>query len=176
MTRLVPLLVVAAFTCVACGDGAVKSISSPTPASATVESSAEGTKQHNVTGTIVSAEKPVRYVADAKVEVVGADATRVTQSDADGNFVLASVTAGTVSLRVSKAGYQMWTKDGISLDGDKKIAVELLVEPPTDANGVTATGRCNDGSWTWAPIIAAACTNNGGLAYGVCPGPLCKSR
>jgi hypothetical protein len=154
----------------------VKSVSSPTPATAAVESSAEGTKQHNITGTIMSADKPGRYVADAKVEVVGADAARATQSDAAGNFVLASVTAGTVSLRVSKAGYQTWTKDGISLDGDKKIAVELFAEPPTDASGATATGRCNDGSWTWALIVAAACRDNGGLAYGVCPGPLCKSQ
>lgn len=176
MTRLVPALVVGAFTCVACGDGAAKSVSSPTPATAAVESSAEGTKQHNITGTIMSVEKPGRYVADAKVEVVGADAGRITQSDASGNFVLANVTAGTVSLRVSKAGYQTWTRDGISLDGDRKVAVELFVEPPTDASGATATGRCNDGSWTWAPIIAAACTNNGGLAYGVCPGPLCKAQ
>jgi len=177
MTRVVPVLVVAAFTCVACGDSALQSVSSPTPATAATGPSAEGAKQHNITGTIMSVEKPGRYVADATVAIVGgADAGRTTQSDSSGNFVLANVTAGTVSLRVSKTGYQTWMKDAILLDGDRKVAVELFVEPPTDASGVAATGRCNDGSWTWAQVIAAACTNNGGLAYGVCPGPLCKSQ
>ena len=176
MTRLVPVLVIAAFTCVSCGD-AVQSVSSPTPATAAAGSSSEGTKQHNITGTVMSVEKPGRFVADATIEIAGgADSGRTTQSDASGNFVLANVTAGTVSLRVSKSGYQTWAKDGISLEGDKKVGVELFVEPPRDATGVAATGRCTDGSWTWAPIVAAACTNNGGLAYGVCPGPLCKSQ
>jgi hypothetical protein len=176
MSRLVTVLVVATFTCVACGD-AVQSVSSPTPATAAVGSSSEGAKQHNITGTVMSVEKPGRFGADAKIEVVGgADTGRATQSDAAGNFVLANITAGAVSLRVSKAGYQSWAKDDISLEGDRKVAVELFVEPPRDAGGVAATGRCNDGSWTWAPIVAAACTNNGGLAYGVCPGPLCKSQ
>ena len=82
------------------------------------------------------------------------------------------------------------TRDGSSVDGtdsrrgrrristsssDTKIAVELFPTPPTNSSGATATGRCNDGSWTWATSRADACVNSGGLAYGVCPGPLCKS-
>lgn len=178
MMRLVAILAITGFTAVACGDGATRTISSPSPspASATLEPAAEGVKHHHITGTIMSVEKPTRYVTDAKIEISGgADTGRFTHSDAIGDFVLAAVTAGTVTLRVSKAGFQTWTRD-IAVGANQKIGIELFAEPPVDASGAPATGRCNDGSWTWAQVIGAACTRNGGLAYGVCPGPLCKSQ
>jgi hypothetical protein len=177
MVRLVAILAVTGFTTAACGGDATRTISSPSPsATSSVEPSAEGVKQHNLTGTIMSVEKPIRHVADARVEITGgADTGRVTHSDSIGDFVLAGVTAGTLTLRVSKPGFQTWTRD-IALDANEKIGVELFVEPPVNDSGASATGRCNDGSWTWAQILGAACTRNGGLAYGVCPGPLCKSQ
>lgn len=179
MTRLVAIVTVAGFTCVACGDGLRQTISSPTPsvASTALEPTSGEAKQHNITGTIMSVEKPTRFVVEAKIEIVsGVDAGRFTHSDANGDFVLAGVSAGPVSLRVSKEGFETWTREGILLADDQKIGVELFILPPTDANGVSATGRCNDGSWTWALVSGAACTRNGGLAYGVCPGALCKSQ
>ena len=176
MMRLVAILAVAGVTAAGCGEGTTRTPSSPSPASAALEPAAEGVKQHNITGTIMSVEKPIRYVADAKIEIArGADAGRFTHSDPVGDFVLAGVAAGTVTLRVSKAGFQAWTRD-IVLGANQKIGVELFAEPPVDASGAPATGRCNDGSWTWAQVHGAACTRNGGLAYGVCPGPLCKSQ
>jgi hypothetical protein len=179
MTRAVAILVVTAFTCVACGDSTVPTIASPTPSasSAAAGPAAEGSKTFTITGTVMSMEKPVRSVADAKVEIVeGLDAARVTQSNGAGDFALANVNGGTLVLRASKAGYQTWTSSAIVLSADKKIGIELFLEPPRDANGVSATGRCNDGSWTWEQVTGLACTNNGGVAYGVCPGPICKLR
>jgi hypothetical protein len=47
--------------------------------------------------------------------------------------------------------------------------------PATNPSGATATARCKDGTWTWATTVAEACTANGGILYGVCPGALCAA-
>jgi hypothetical protein len=114
-------------------------------------------------------------VPDAKIEIAaGTDAGRFVFSDASGNFVLTGVNGGPVALRVSKAGYQTWSESGMTLMADRKVSMELFPQPPTNGSGATATARCGDGSWSWAQMMAAACTSNGGVAYGVCPGALCK--
>jgi len=61
----------------------------------------------------------------------------------------------------------------LMIDGDKQIEVVMYPTPPTNAAGETATGRCKDSTWTWTSSIPNACTDHGGLAYGVCPGPMC---
>ena len=69
-----------------------------------------------------------------------------------------------------------WRLTTLSVDFDRQIDIVMYPTPPTDNTGATATARCNDGSWSWAQTRAAACTANGGVAYTVCPGPICDSQ
>ena len=62
------------------------------------------------------------------------------------------------------------------MDHDREIDVELFPTPPVNAAGASATARCGDGSWRWALTRGEACTANGGVVYGICPGPLCDGR
>jgi len=98
--------------------------------------------------------------------------TKVT-TDASGQFRFASVSATRVSLEATRDGFQLWRMTNLMIDRDTQIQVVMYPTPPTNANGETATGRCKDSSWTWATSIPNACTDHGGLAYGVCPGPMC---
>lgn len=173
---LIYLAVAAAFSG-ACGKGPLETVSTPTltNVSSAPSPTTQGDKQFNITGTVLSIEKPMCCVPDAKIEIAdGADAGRFVFSDAAGNFVFTGVNGGPVALRVSKAGYQTWSEGSMTLAADRKVSMELFPQPPTDGSGASATARCADGSWTWAQLMAAACTSNGGVAYGVCPGALCK--
>jgi hypothetical protein len=103
----------------------------------------------------------------------GPDAGMAVTSDASGQFRFASVSATRVSLEASRDGYQPWRMTNLMIDADKQIEVVMYPTPPTNASGETATGRCKDSTWTWSASLQNACVANGGLAYGVCPGPLC---
>ncbi len=103
----------------------------------------------------------------------GPDAGIAVTSDPGGQFRFASVSATRVSLEATRDGYQVWRMTNLMIDGDKQIEVVMYPTPPTNAAGETATGRCKDSTWTWTSSIPNACTDHGGLAYGVCPGPMC---
>jgi len=103
----------------------------------------------------------------------GPDAGMAVTSDAGGQFRFGSVSATRVSLEATRDGYQVWRMTNLMIDGDKQIEVVMYPTPPTNAAGETATGRCRDSTWTWSSSIPNACTDHGGLAYGVCPGPMC---
>ena len=75
-------------------------------------------------------------------------------------------------IEFAKDGYQTYETEIVFVDGSS-LAVNLYPTPPKSADGASATARCNDGSWSWAQTRTAACSANGGLAYPVCPGPLC---
>ncbi len=103
----------------------------------------------------------------------GADAGTAVTSDASGQFRFASVSASRVSLEATRDGFQLWRMTNLMIDKDMRIEVVMFPTPPTNAAGQPATGRCKDATWTWSTSIPDACTDHGGLAYGVCPGPMC---
>src|SRR5262245_50128813 len=173
MKRILAVFMTASLAMAACDGGIPQSVSSPT-APAQTSTSATDTA-FAVGGMVQSIEKPTRAVSGALIQVMaGPNAGKSAVSDDTGSFAIFGLTPGPTKVQVSKNGFQAWTSKDFDLHGDTKLAVELFPTPPTNASG-TATGRCNDGSWTWTTSRGDACVNNGGLAYGVCPGPLCKS-
>jgi hypothetical protein len=82
---------------------------------------------------------------------------------------------GEIGVEAVKDGYSLWRLTNLILDHDRDLQVVLYPNPPQNPAGVAATARCNDGSWSWAQTRADACTANNGIAYTVCPGPLCQS-
>jgi hypothetical protein len=129
----------------------------------------------SLSGIIREVAPVQRAVANARVEIVGgADAGAFVTSDAVGFFRFNTVSAGVVAVQATKDGYQAWRITNLSIDGDRSLDVAFFPTPPANASGATATARCNDGTWSWAPTRTDACTATGGVAYGVCPGPLCN--
>ena len=61
--------------------------------------------------------------------------------------------------------YLVWRITNLMLDRDRQVEIVLFPTPPKDANGMDATARCADGTWSWAQTRADACTANGGIAY-----------
>jgi outer membrane receptor protein involved in Fe transport len=172
---MLAVLMTASLAMVACDGGAAQSVSSPTTTVQTALSATDGA-QVAVGGIVQSIEKPTRAVSGALIQVIqGTNAGKSAVSDDTGSFAIFGLTPGPAAVRVSKNGFETWTSKGFDLQNDTKLAVELFLAPPLNPSGATATGRCNDGSWTWASSRVDACMSNGGLAYGVCPGPLCKS-
>jgi hypothetical protein len=95
-------------------------------------------------------------------------------TDATGRFQFSAQSA-TITVEARRDGYLTWRLSNLILDHDQQLYVTLFPIPPTDATGASATARCTDGSWSWAATRAAACTANGGVAYTVCPGPICEA-
>jgi hypothetical protein len=115
-----------------------------------------------------------KILSAVRVAITGGPDTGIAAtSDPGGQFRFASVSATRVSLEATRDGYQVWRMTNLMIDGDKQIEVVMYPTPPTNAAGETATGRCKDSTWTWTSSIPNACTDHGGLAYGVCPGPMC---
>ena len=116
-----------------------------------------------------------RPLVGARVVVVdGPDAGASATTDAAGGFTFPSLSVGRVAFEASPAGYlvrSLMTDLPVS-QGD--LDFWMVPIPPDDPKGVTATARCQDGSWSWARSRAEACQANGGIAYLVCPGPLCR--
>jgi hypothetical protein len=110
-----------------------------------------------------------------RVEVVsGPRAGAFVMSDATGAFRISNLT-GLVDLQATRPGYFPWRLGSLTVDHDLTIDVTMYASPPANAAGETATARCQDGTWTWARTLADACTANGGILYGVCPGALCAA-
>jgi hypothetical protein len=113
-------------------------------------------------------------LSGVRVEIVsGPGAGTSATSDSTGVFRFRL--SGVVAIEATKAGYLPWRIANLTIDHDMTVQVALYPTPPTNASGATATARCTDGTWTWAPTVAEACTGNGGILYGVCPGALCAA-
>jgi hypothetical protein len=114
-------------------------------------------------------------LAGVRVEIVsGARTGTFAVSDATGAFRLPNVT-GVVDVLATKPGYLPWRVANLTVDRNMTIDVTMYATPPTNSSGETATARCQDGTWSWARTVADACTANGGILYGVCPGALCAA-
>lgn len=176
MTRILAVLMTASLAMAACDGGVPQTVSTPTTSAQPATRASDDPNPWAVGGMIQSIEKPNRAISGAVIEITqGPNAGRTTVSGADGSFAIFGLAAGRASVRATKGGYQAWTSKDFDLQSDTKLAIELFPTPPVNSSGASATGRCNDGGWTWSSSRADACANNGGLAYGVCPGPLCKS-
>ena len=82
---------------------------------------------------------------------------------------------GVIGVEATQDGYLVWRLTNLIFYHDRDLQIVLYPVPPKDDSGASATARCNDGSWSWAETRAEACASNGGIAYTVCPGPLCQS-
>jgi len=107
--------------------------------------------------------------------IQGPDTGKSTTTDGTGWFKFTSLQGGVIGAEATKDGYYVWRLTNLTLDQSKDVSVLMYPTPPKNASGVSATARCNDTSWSWATTRAEACTANNGIAYTVCPGPLCNS-
>jgi len=115
-----------------------------------------------------------RPLPGARVEIVGGpDAGKSAVADSTGKYKFGDLYAGLIILKTTLNGYEMW-QGGFTLFGDRQQDAWLSPTPPKDATGTMATARCKDGTWTWSQITKDACDANQGIAYLVCPGPLCN--
>ncbi len=138
--------------------------------SGTAHAAVTSTAAFTISGVVTEVAPNAHPVAGARVQLlVGAHAF----TDDHGAFSLGGVPPGRTLLEVTADGYQVWEQDAEVTDHDVKVDIQIYPKPPTNADGATATARCKDGSWSWASTQAEACTANGGVAYAVCPGPLC---
>lgn len=130
-----------------------------------------------LSGVAREAAPAAKPIANVRVVITsGAEAGMSVVSDATGLFRFTTLSAGVLSMEATKDGYEVWRVANLTIDQDRALDVTLYPKPPANASGATATARCADGSWSWATTRAEACTANGGVAYGVCPGPLCDGR
>jgi hypothetical protein len=129
-----------------------------------------------LSGTVREVKPAEHTLASVRVDIVGGlDAGKFVMSDSNGKYQFTGLSQGTISLTATMAGYLPWQGSDIALKGDMTEDAWLVPIPPNDANGVTATARCKDGTWSWSTDPAAACAADGGTAYVVCPGPLCPN-
>ena len=130
--------------------------------------------KYRLTGAVRESVPNSQPVAGARVAITaGPNAGMSALSDRAGTFTFASLSAGIVSMEATKEGYLTALPESFMLSADRDVDVFIVQVPPTDASGATATARCYDGTWSWAQTRDDACTANGGIAYPVCPGPLC---
>lgn len=128
-----------------------------------------------LSGTVQEVGPAMHPMAGVRLQIVSGPGTgTAVTSDAAGLFRFSSV-SGVVGIEATKADFMPWRIANLTVDRDTAIQVAMYPTPPTNAAGLTATARCNDGSWTWAQTIAEACSANGGILYGVCPGALCAA-
>ena len=123
-----------------------------------------------IRGVVTEAAPNAVAVPGARVSALVGQSTI---TDAGGNFVLSGVPAGSFIYEVSKDGYEVLS-GLLNSDTDMRMNFTIYPTPPEDASQQTATARCNDRTWSWAQTRATACVSNGGVAYTVCPGPLCS--
>ena len=161
-----------------------------TVANGLVKGTSSGTVTIGATFEGVHAETPIVVSASATITIrgvvkeaapnsvplagvrVSALVGQSTVTDSSGSYVLAGVPTGSYIYEVFKDGYELLTGIGSS-EVDTQENFTLFPTPPKDSSDITATARCNDKSWSWAQTQATACVANGGVAYPVCPGPLC---
>ena len=128
-----------------------------------------------VTGTVREVPPTSHPIAGAIVRVTGGpDMGAQAGSDANGTYSIAGLSAGFVIIETTAPGYSLYAI-GTDLAGNKNVDLWLAPTAPQNSTGATATARCNDGAWSWAQTGADACTNDGGVAYPVCPGVLCPN-
>jgi len=130
-----------------------------------------------LSGTATETAPAAKPLAGVAVRIIaGPDTGQSTMTGAWGYLMFfPPVHPGVISVEATKDGYLVWRLTNLIMDHDRDLQIVLYPVPPKDNSGASATARCNDGSWSWAETRADACAANGGIAYTVCPGPLCQS-
>lgn len=129
----------------------------------------------SIVGVAIETAPSGKVVPGVTVQVTeGADAGQSTVTDAGGLYRFDALRTGPLTLEARKSGYLLWRVTNLMVDRDRQIQIVLFPMPPKNEAGADATARCADGTWSWAQTRAEACPANGGVAYAVCPGPLCE--
>jgi hypothetical protein len=127
-----------------------------------------------LSGAAAETAPNAHLLAGVRLQITdGPDAGLVATSDSTGSFRFAVLRPGAIGIVATKDGYLPWRVLNLSVETYPQIQVVLYPVPPGNASGTAATARCNDGTWSWEPSLSNLCAANGGVAYTVCPGPLC---
>jgi hypothetical protein len=130
--------------------------------------------KYTVSGVAREAAPTAMILVGLRIEFTsGPDAGTVVMSDSSGFFSVALM-PGLIAMQATKDGYEMWRVANLTMDQNRAFDITMYLNPPRDTAGSIATARCADGTWSWAQTRARACTENGGVAYGQCPGPICE--
>ena len=135
-------------------------------------SSPSSAAEFKAAGTVTEAPPGFSALADARVEIVaGSNLHTTVTTDSAGAFTFGTLPGGNYTFKVTRDGYVDLDKT-VTLNRNMSVAILLYPLPPPNA-----TARCKDRSWSYATDKAIACVpRHGGVAYFVCPGPLCESR
>jgi hypothetical protein len=130
-----------------------------------------------ISGVAIETLPSGKVVSGVVVQVTdGPDAGQTATTDEGGLYRFPALRTAPLTLEARKSGYLLWRITNLMLDRDRQIEIVLFPTPPKNADGVDATARCNDSTWTWTQTRGEACAANGGIAYAVCPGPLCELK
>ena len=118
-------------------------------------------------GTVTEAPPDFAPLAGALVSIApGGTADLLTSPT--GDFSFPPLKGGPYTITVRRDGFIAQTRT-VTLTRDTRTDFPLLPVPPAGA-----TARCKDRTWSVATDRSSACARNGGVAYFVCPGPLCQ--
>jgi hypothetical protein len=130
-----------------------------------------------ISGVAIETPPSGKVVSGVVVQVTeGPDAGLTATTDEGGLYRFAALRTAPLTLEARKSGYLLWRVTNLMLDRDRQLEIVLFPTPPKNADGVDATARCNDSTWSWAQTRTEACAANGGIAYTICPGPLCELK
>ena len=129
-----------------------------------------------LTGVVREVDPTTHPIAGATVRITsGPDIGSHATTNAKGEYTITGLSQGFAAVETSADGYVI-DSVGLNILGNKTADLWLTPTPPKNAAGDSATARCSDGTWSWAQTRAEACTQNGGVAYPVCPGALCPNN
>ena len=120
-------------------------------------------------GAVTEAPPDFAPIAGARVSITPAGAAADLATDGSGNFSFPPLKGGPYTVTVRRDGFVAQTRS-VTLTRDTRADFPLQPVPPPGA-----TARCKDRTWSFTTDRSAACARNGGVAYVVCPGPLCQS-
>jgi hypothetical protein len=127
-----------------------------------------------LSGAALEAAPATHSLANVRIQVTdGPDAGMEATSDGAGTFRFSGLKSGSIGLTATKDGYLPWRVLNMSVDTYRQIEVVMYPIAPRNGDGVSATARCDDGTWSWETSAADLCAAHQGPAYAVCPGPLC---
>lgn len=107
--------------------------------------------------------------------IAGPNAGMFAVTDSDGVYSLTGLTSGTIDMQATVNGFSPWRLTRLAVTTNLQILPVMFPTPPVNEFGTRATGQCNDATWTYTSDPVRACNAHSGLAWGVCPGPLCDA-
>lgn len=131
--------------------------------------------RYTISGRVSPVYPNRTLMSGVTVQVVsGPNAGMFVMTDSTGGFLLGGLAPGFVDLKATVDGFSAWSLSRLQLATNTRIDPVMFPTPPTNEVGLKATGQCNDISWTYSNDPSRACNTHQGVAWGVCPGPLCE--